>query len=211
MSNKNTRRDYSTLLLYSDLIVSVARYAGAFIASDTGKLTGWVSTLVAIAIGISGVGMGILDVLGSAYIFDGWRRLLPASGKNWPSRFKVLTFFVFALFFCGIGILIPFTVSRVLDSSMADVLPTWMLWGWAALVNSIPMLILGGVFISQSGIVSVNNAQTETHESHDANEMQKDAMHELHGDTHKEYVCEKCNETFANRNKFAAHKRWAHK
>ena len=69
-------RDYSTLLIYAALGVTVPRYIGAFVASDVGQVTGWVSDALSVLMAVSGVGMGVLDILGMAYIFDGWRARL---------------------------------------------------------------------------------------------------------------------------------------
>lgn len=150
-----SRHDYSTLLLWSALLVTVTRYVGAFIASDVGQLTGWVSEMLTVLMAISGVGMGILDVLGVAYVFDGWRRALPGAGKSWPFRFRILSIFVLLMFVCGTSILVPFTVSRILHRSLAEVLGEGALWAWAIAVNVSPYLLVGGIVTGQSGIVTV--------------------------------------------------------
>ncbi len=149
--------DYSTLLIWSAAVVTVVRYAAAFIASDVGEITGITSEIITILMGLSGLGMGVLDVIGGTYLFDGWRRAMPASGKGWSSRFKVLTAFVFALMFTGVMILVPFTMSRVTHSSMAHVLnsETKLTW-WALLVNLAPYLLIGGVSIGNQ-VVSVSS------------------------------------------------------
>lgn len=159
--SKRKGRDYSQMLLWAAAIVTVARYAGAFVASDVGELAGWVSELITFSMIFTGIGMGVLDVIGGAYIFDGWRRALPRRGAKWSNRFQLLTFFVFALILVGIGILVPFTVSRVTDQTMSQVLPLWALWVWAAAVNIAPYLLIGGVVMSQAGIVTVTQAEND--------------------------------------------------
>lgn len=154
------RHDYSTLLIWAALLVTVTRYAGAFIASDIGRIDGWVSNVFAVLMGFTGLGMGVLDVLGSAYVFDGWRRIMPRSGQSWPARFKVLTGFIAGMFICGVGILVPFTVSRVQGVGMADVLIGASIWLWAVLVNVAPYLLIGGVVVGQSGVVMVREEAT---------------------------------------------------
>jgi len=156
--SKRKARDYSQMLLWAAAIVTVARYAGAFVASDVGELDGWVSRMITFSMILTGLGMGVLDVIGGAYIFDGWRRALPRRGAKWSNRFQLLTFFVFALIITGIGILVPFTVSRVTDQTMSQVLPLWALWVWAAAVNVAPYLLIGGVVMSQAGVVTVTQA-----------------------------------------------------
>lgn len=153
---KNKGHDYSTMLIWSAAVVTVVRYAAAFIASDVGEIVGWLSEVISILMGLSGLGMGILDVFGGAYLFDGWRRTMPQSGKNWSFKFKALTIFVFSLIGTGVLILVPFTVSRVTHSSMADVLSNpWLLFGWSFLVNIAPYLLIGGVSVGNQ-IVTVS-------------------------------------------------------
>lgn len=158
--SKQKGHDYSTILIWSAALVTVVRYVAAFIASDVGEITGRVSEVITIAMGLSGLGMGILDVIGGTYLFDGWRRKMPASGKPWSNSFKVLTVFIFALIVTGVFILVPFTVSRVTHSSMADVLGRgWWLRAWALAVNVAPYLLVGGVAVGNQ-VVTVNSPET---------------------------------------------------
>lgn len=159
--SKQKGHDYSTILIWSAAIVTVVRYVAAFIASDMGEIVGWLSEAITFMMGISGLGMGILDVIGGTYLFDGWRRAMPQAGRAWSNRFKVLTFFVFALIVTGVMILVPFTVSRVTHSNMEAVLGQGMLlWTWSLLVNVAPYLLIGGVAVGNQ-VVSVT--QTNTH------------------------------------------------
>lgn len=158
---KQKGHDYSTILIWSAAVVTVVRYVAAFIASDMGEITGTLSEIITFMMGVSGFGMGVLDVIGGTYLFDGWRRKMPGSGKRWSFAFKVMTVFIFSLMATGVMILVPFTVSRVTHSSMSDVLGagrglTW----WAFLVNVAPYLLIGGVAVGNQ-VVMVNAANTE--------------------------------------------------
>lgn len=152
------KKQYSTLLIWSAALISVVRYAGAFIASDVGSITGWASEALIILMGITGIGMGLLDSIGSAFLFNGWRITMPKSGSKWPFKFKILTFFVFALIFDGLVILVPFTVSRVIGEGMGLVLGT-KVWWWATAVNLVPYLLLGGVMSGNANMITDDNAQ----------------------------------------------------
>lgn len=154
--SKKKGHDYSTLLIWSAAAVTVVRYAAAFIASDMGEITGTLSEVITVAMGLSGLGMGILDVIGGTYLFDGWRRTMPKAGQSWPFRFRVLTAFVFGLIVTGVLILVPFTVSRVTHTSMASVLDGGNLTAWALLVNLAPYLLIGGVAVGNQ-VVSVSS------------------------------------------------------
>lgn len=158
--SKNKGHDYSTILIWSAALVTVVRYVAAFIASDVGEITGWLSEVITALMGLSGLGMGILDVIGGTYLFDGWRRKMPASGKPWGNPFKVLTGFIFALIVTGVFILVPFTVSRVTHQSMVEVLGLggW-LNSWALAVNIAPYLLIGGVAVGNQ-VVTVNSKES---------------------------------------------------
>jgi MFS family permease len=187
-------RDYSTIIIWSALLVTVARYVGAFLASDLGMVEGWISDALTILMGLSGMGMGFLDVLGLAYVFDGWRKTLPRTGDKWTSRFLVLTFFVVSLFIVGVSILIPFTVSRIRAEGMEQVLGQAD-WYWAFAVNIAPYLLIGGVTFSQTGFISVKNGENASI-STDQN-LPKN-------------VCKHCQERFNTLQDLATHVRWKH-
>jgi MFS family permease len=145
----NQGRDYATILIWSAVAVTVVRYIGAFVASDVGSIEGGWSEILTVLMGLTGIGMGLLDTLGGAYLFDGWRQKMPSKGKGWSTKFKILSLFVFSLFIVGLLILVPFTVSRVSHKSMADVLGEGtFLWVWSLAVNIAPYILIGGVATS---------------------------------------------------------------
>lgn len=169
---KERGHDYSTLLIWAAAVVSVVRYSAAFIASDVGKIEGPLSEWITFLLGVSGLGMGLLDTIGATYLFDGWRRAMPKAGDNWGFRFRVLTFFVFALFITGIIILAPFTMSRVAHVSILDILGDggWLAL-WSTLVNAAPALLIGGVATGQQ-VVTVTQTQTHGTDANGANGSQ---------------------------------------
>jgi len=192
------KRDLSGLLIYAALGVTVPRYIGAFLASDLGHVTGWVSDVLTALMGLSGVGMGVLDILGMAYVFDGWRAKLPKNGERWGSRFRVLTAFVVGLAVCGVGILTPFTLARVQAAGISDVLPGAWLVVWAVLVNLAPLFLVGGVIVGQSGVVTVAHAEPQE---------RAPAAHDAPRPAH---TCAQCGARFATSAQYAAHVRWRH-
>jgi hypothetical protein len=146
--NKKKLHDYSTLLIWSAALVTVVRYAAAFIASDATKIGETLSRIITYAMGVSGLGMGILDVIGGTYLFTGWQKKMPKNGDPWSFKFKVLTFFAIGLIVNGILILIPFTMSRVAGVSIHHILGDGiLLFGWSAVVNVAPYLLIGGVAV----------------------------------------------------------------
>jgi len=149
--------DYSTMLIWAAGMVGMIRYSAAFLASDLGQIIGVTSDVITVLLGLSGFAMGILGTFGTTYLFDGWRRKMPASGQKWPSKFTVLTGFVMLALIAELAILVPFTVSRIEHVSMSDVLRGGV-WWWSAAVNIMPMLLLGGVSVGNQ-IVSVGSGQ----------------------------------------------------
>jgi hypothetical protein len=120
------------------------RYSAAFLASDVGEIIGVYSEVITVMLGISGFAMGILSTFGTAYLFDGWRKKMPAAGAVWPFKFTVLTIFVFAAFLFELAILVPFTVSRMEHASMSEVLRGGV-WWWSVSVNIMPLLLIVSV------------------------------------------------------------------
>ncbi len=140
--------DYSEILIWAAALVTVVRYAAAFIASDATEIPLWLSELITILMGISGIGMGVLDVIGGAYLFTGWQKKMPKNNDPWSFKFKVLTFFAIGLIVNGILILIPFTASRVSGNTMFHILGDgFFLYAWSAVVNIAPYLLIGGVAV----------------------------------------------------------------
>lgn len=152
--SKQKGHDYSSLIIWTSALVGMIRYAAAFLASDLGMITGMLSEVVTFLLGVSGFFMGILGTLGTAYLYDGWRRKIPAKKDGWSNKFKVLTGFVFAAFLAEILILVPFTMSRVLHVSIADVLKGGV-WWWSTAVVVMPILLIGGVSLGNQ-IVAVD-------------------------------------------------------
>lgn len=159
-NNKNKSHDYSMLLIWSSTLITVIRYSAAFYISDAGRISGILSEIVSFLMGFTGLGMGVLDVLGGAYIFEGWRKALQLKNKStW--KFGILTFIVFYTIFNGIIILVPFTVSRVAEKPMAEVLGYNLIWFWSIAINIAPYLIIGGAVMGNQGIITIENNKND--------------------------------------------------
>jgi len=154
--NKGT--DYSKLIIWSAALVGMIRYAAAFLSSDLGMITGPLSEVVTFLLGVSGFAMGVLGTLGTTYIFDGWRQKMPATGAKWNNKFIALTAFVLAAFIVEVLILVPFTMSRVLHISVADVLHGGV-WWWSTAVVIMPLLLIGGVSLGNQIVMVENSGQ----------------------------------------------------
>lgn len=142
--------DYANVLVMAAIAVTVSRYCGAFIASDLASIPGWLSVGLTVLTGISGVGMGVLDALGLAYMVDAWRRALPKAGQRASNRFKVLSGFALATTISGVVIVTGYTVARITGVSIGSLLTGVMPWAWAGLVNLAPYLVIGGVMVAST-------------------------------------------------------------
>jgi hypothetical protein len=217
------RRDYAGAIIWAALVVMVVRYSGAFVASDVGRVTGWLSDALSIGMVISGVGMGVLDVVGTAYITQGWRRNLPARGKPWSNRYKVLTAFLVANAFEAVVILTPYTMSRMMQTDIVTTLTyTPLVIAWAVMVNVAPMLVIGGVIFANPGVVTVRTdaedapqkiapvAPPEIVVVPDAPLSHEDAPPIIEECEDSAYYCDQCGEGFNTSSAKAAHVRWQH-
>ncbi len=155
---KSQKRDYSGLIIWASVAVSVPRYIGAFVASDVGNVTGWLSELLTALSLFSGFGMGLLDVIASAYLFDGWRQTLPRLDRKPSLRWWILTAMVIGLMGIGVVILVPYVVARVKHESMEAVMPGAFLYIWSIAVVIAPLFIIGGVSFAQRNVI-----QSEAH------------------------------------------------
>jgi hypothetical protein len=167
-------KNWSWPLVLATILIQVVRYAGAFMSSDIGKVTGGLSVGLTVGMTISGLGMGILDTLGGGLLFNGWRKVVPRTGDKWSIKFKILTFIVFGLVISGLTILVPFTVSRVSQESIVDALGgkgTIFLWFWASMVNLIPYLLIGGVFFGNIIVEGLESGEKVTKKVSSADEQ----------------------------------------
>lgn len=149
-------------LIWATILVTVVRYAAAFMASDLGEITGGLSNIVTFFLTLTGLGMGILDTIGGGLLFNGWSKVFPKSGISWSIKFKILTFCVFSLIFSGLIILVPFTVSRLAHESILDTLggkSGIMTWVWSTMVNFIPYVLIIGVFAGNKMVTALESSE----------------------------------------------------
>jgi hypothetical protein len=195
MADKKTKNktgmDLGRVLLWAAVIVSAPRWAGAMLAADMNHIADGLSAFLNLANTVSGLGMGVLEVIATAYLLDALRQAKPTytvtrkgiavERRNW--RFYGIAFFVVGLLAMTPLVLAPYLVSRMAGEDVAAVLATrvWQ-YVWATTVVVVPVFVVGGVAFSQAGLVTVG--------SH-ANPQQ---------------VAEAAGELSASRNKLAASK-----
>lgn len=157
-------KQWSDRLVYATIVISVVRYAAAFAASDVGQIVGIWSDILTGFLSFTGIGMGILDTVGGALLFNGWSRVFPKQGQKASLRFKVLTLCVFGLLFSGLFILVPFTMSRISHLDILAILggtgSVWA-WIWSAMVNLIPYILIAGIFTGNKMVSSLEQESSE--------------------------------------------------
>lgn len=154
-------KDYSDIIIWTAGLVGMIRYSAAFLSSDLGKIVGITSEVITVLLGVSGFAMGLLATFGATYLFDGWRRKMPASGTKWPFKFVVLTIFIAFIFASELMILVPFTVSRMAHASMTEVLNGGV-WWWSFAVNVMPLLLIGGVSVGNQVVTVSSESSAES-------------------------------------------------
>lgn len=156
--------NYGRLLLWAAVIVAVPRWAGAFIAADVAEMPAWVSEGLHIASLVSGIGMGILEVVAAAYMLEAWSRLKPYASHNAKSinyRWKILTGFIIGLFVLMPFILAPYVVSRINSSGIGEALGgnNTYIYVWSIAVVLSPAFIVGGVAAASDDLVQVKQSK----------------------------------------------------
>lgn len=149
--------DYGKLLMWSAVIVSAPRWAGAFISADVVSIPSWVDAALHYGNLVSGFGMGLLEVLASAYLLEAWGKMKPRKTHNAKSRdhrWVVLTVFVVGLFVLMPFILAPYVVSRMTAVPIGEAISSsfWR-YGWAVAVVLSPAFIVGGVAVASGELV----------------------------------------------------------
>jgi hypothetical protein len=156
-------KDWSDRLIWATILISVVRYAAAFAASDIGEITGVWSNILTALLSFTGIGMGILDTVGGGLLFNGWSRVLPKHGAVGSARFNILSVCVFILLTSGLYILVPFTMSRLSHESVLVALggmgSIWA-WIWSLMVNLIPYVLIGGVFVGNKMVSSLEGEES---------------------------------------------------
>jgi MFS family permease len=149
------KRDYAGLIVWSTVGVMVTRYSGAFVAADVGQVSGWLSSALTIGAVFTGVGMGVLDVVGTAYIADAWRRMMPRSDRKWSNRYKVLTVFLLLNAIEAVFILTPYTMSRIHQTGITGILDWGWSLAWSIVVNIAPLIVVGGVIFANPNVIGI--------------------------------------------------------
>lgn len=153
MKNR-ANREYGQVIMWAAIIVSAPRWAGAFIAADTAAIPPLVDGALQYLNMVSGFGMGLIEVLGTAYLLDAWARMKPRktwNAKHLNQRWLILTGFVAGLFLLMPIILAPYMVARMNGTTVAAVAPAWFEYVWAVAAVLSPAFIIGGVAVARDG------------------------------------------------------------
>lgn len=167
MASKTQKRsmDLGKVLLWSAVLVEAPRWAGAMLAADVSVVPDWLSLGLNVLNTISGVFMGVVIVVATAYLLDALRQTKPTitiRRKNETLERKNFRFYGLLTFVAGLLTLTPFVlgpyiVSRMTGQTMAAVLtiPFWQ-YAWAVTVVVAPAFVVGGVAFAQPGLVKLS-------------------------------------------------------
>lgn len=223
MANKKRgpKVDYGQVLMWTAVIVSMPRWAGAFIAADAHTLPSWVDAALNFMSILSGFGMGVLEVVATAYMLDAWGRMKPRkvwNAKSLDHRWKVLTGFIVGLFVLMPFILAPYLVSRMNGQTIEQALggSVWLSYVWSVAVVLSPAFIVGGVAFAQDGHLMPAQSGSQRAESEDkpaqsgAKPAKSKAVPAPEPPEPEEewHQCPHCPRKFGSQEALNAHQRW---
>lgn len=176
--------DLGKALLWSAVLVEAPRWAGAMLAADVSTVPAALSVTLNVLNTISGVFMGVVIVVATAYLLDALRTTHPTvtvRRKNEtidrPNfRFYGLVFFSLGLLALTPFVLGPYIVSRMKGETIAAVLTlTFWQFSWSVAVVVAPAFVVGGVAFAQPGLVKVSETEPKvsTPVSEDKPKVQK--------------------------------------
>lgn len=145
--------DAGKWLMVAAVLVSMPRWAGAFISADVETLPDVVSQGLNTLNVAAGLAMGFLEVAAAAFMLEAWGKMKPKAtwnAKGYSHRWKVLTGFIIGLFVLMPFILAPYMVARMTGQTVAQVLHyTGLMYAWSVAVVLAPVFVIGGVAIAR--------------------------------------------------------------
>lgn len=200
---KTKSHDYGQLLMWAAILVSAPRWAGAFIAADTHTIPPLVDAALQYVNLLSGVGMGLIEVLGTAYLLDAWgkmKRKKTWNAKQVDQRWIILTVFVAGLFVLMPLILAPYMVARMNGAALADMGQDWFEYVWAVATVLSPAFIVGGVAVARDGLVASSEPAKASLPAAEAKpKREKPAK--------QHFICQQCEREFGSVQALNAHQR----
>lgn len=204
------RRDYGSLIMWSAVVVSMPRWAGAFIAADTVTISPIVDEVLHLANLVAGAAMGPIEVLGAAYLLDAWGKMKPRktwNAKSLDHRWKVLTVFVAGLFILMPLILSPYIYVRMNSLSLAA-LPAWFQAVWSIAVVWSPAFLVGGVAVAREGLVTSDGPYAGAYAGIERAEPAVPTVRKRAEQANPLYECEACGRSFGSGQGLNAHRRF---
>lgn len=217
MANKQkvNRLDYGQVLMWTAVLVSMPRWAGAFIAADAHSIPHLVDEALNYLSILSGFGMGVLEVVATAYMLDAWGRMKPRktwNAKSLDHRWKVLTGFIVGLFVLMPFILAPYLVSRMAEQTIQQALGSSVLLSylWSVAVVLSPAFIVGGVAFAREGhmlpasqpaVSGAESGKEPAQSSSKPAKQPKEPEPEL-------FECPLCHREFGTQPALNAHQQW---
>lgn len=168
MADKKRRTrgmNLGAVLLWSAMLVESPRWAGAMLAADVATIPEALSVFLNVMNTVSGVAMGVVVVVATAYLLDALRQTKPTVAVrrrgetiDRPNfRFWGQMVFVIGLLALTPFVLGPYIVSRMTGDTIAETLTaTFWQYTWSVAVVVAPAFVVGGVAFAQPGLVKVS-------------------------------------------------------
>ena len=160
------KQDYGQLLIFMAIIVGMPRWIGAMMGADGVFITGWLDDMFKLLYGISGLGMAVLEVLSIGYIFAGLRGQPAFNGKIPNVKFWGAGLFGILILALIPLILVPFMLAQLNGQELGNALQEMQIqWQWITAVVLAPLIIIGGVAFTRSGIMDLEVPETKKERS----------------------------------------------
>lgn len=165
--------DLGKVLLWSAVLVEAPRWAGAMLAADVSTVPEALSLFLNVMNTLSGVAMGIVVVVATAYLLDALRQTRPTVSVRRKNetidrpnfRFWGQMVFVLGLLALTPFVLGPYIVSRMTGGTIAEVLAiSFWQYTWAVAVVVAPAFVVGGVAFAQPGLVKISESGAQVSE-----------------------------------------------
>lgn len=163
---EKSKQDYGQLLIFMAIIVGMPRWIGAMMGADGVLITGWIDDMFKLLYGVSGFGMAVLEVLSIGYIFAGLRGQPAFNGKIPNVKFWGAGIFGILVLLLIPLILVPYMVAQLNGQVLGTALQEMNIqWQWITAVVLAPLIIIGGVAFTRSGIMDMEVPESKKERS----------------------------------------------
>ena len=186
----------ATFIKLAAVITAAPRWTSALIVSEGLSLpVEWLSWWRVVSFAMAAA-MAFVEAFAFAYVLRAWREARADS----PQAKRLMALIVLSAI-CFVAVMAPNVYASVQSTPLANVLSGVALWVWSIAVAASTILI----------VASVGYAQRRIPAAHVRQDTKLDTTDTTQADVSKSYACVDCGESFDTTQKYALHRRWAHR